>query len=163
MKKYIAKLVIASAFIGSVTLGASAVSAQSYGMAGCGLGSLIIKDNNIMQIFAATSNNPYTPLQTSAITTGTSNCTPGGQAYNEKRQQIFVHVNYEALEHEMAVGTGTRLSAFAGLFGCSSESFSTAARKEYGTIFASNNPDTVLAAVRSMIAKDAQLSNSCKI
>ncbi len=162
MKKHIAKLVIASAFIGSMTLGASAVSAQAYGMAGCGLGSMIIKDNNIMQIFAATTNNIYS-TNTSAITSGTSNCTPGGQAFNEQRQQIFVHVNYEALEHEMAVGTGSRLSAFAGLFGCSSEAFSTAARKDYGSIFASNNPDTVLAAVRQMIAKDAQLSNSCKI
>lgn len=161
MRKTMKKFIIASAFAGAFTIGAGTLSAQAYGMAGCGVGSMLIKNNNVVQIFAWTTNMLFT--NTFGITTGTSNCTPGGQAYNEKQQQIFVHVNYEALEHEMAAGSGARLSAFAGLLGCSSESFSTAAKKEYASIFADSNPDAVLSAVKRMIAKDSQLSSSCKI
>lgn len=126
--------------------------AGSYGMAGCGLGSMVIKDNGILQIFAATTNGT-SANQTFGITTGTSNCTPGGAAYREKQQEVFVSVNFESLEKEMAAGKGEKLDAFAAILGCrSGASFGSMARDNYDSFFtAETTPSSLLAGVKSKI------------
>lgn len=58
----------------------SQAHAYHYGMAGCGLGSLVFQDQpGKIQIVAATVNNIVSP-QTSAITSGTSGCYEDGSA-----------------------------------------------------------------------------------
>ena len=73
------KLTLLFAVVG-VLFTASAARAQQggYGMAGCGLGSLLFGNDNttLMQILAATTNGLF-GSQTFGITSGTSNCTAG--------------------------------------------------------------------------------------
>lgn len=67
----------------------------AYNMAGCGLGSLIIKDDGMVQIFASTTNG--TGVQTFGITSGTSNCVAGQQDTSAERE-VFLDVNYVQLK-----------------------------------------------------------------
>jgi hypothetical protein len=94
-------------------------SAQGYGMAGCGLGSLVFQNDNSMikQILAATTNGTF-GSQTFGITSGTSNCTSGGVLKSEKEQAAFVEVNFRDLKRDMAAGGGEFLNSFGTLLGC---------------------------------------------
>src|SRR4051812_44427690 len=61
----------------------------SYGMAGCGLGSLAIRDGSKwMQVVAATLNG--TGVQTFGISFGTSNCTEDGVATAAREKEAFI-------------------------------------------------------------------------
>lgn len=92
------------------------VSGQGYGLAGCGLGSIIFgaKPGKI-QIFSATTNGIY-GNQTFAITSGTSNCD-----IPEMGQQaaVFIEVNKEVLRREAAMGQGESVDAVSMLLNCS--------------------------------------------
>jgi len=151
----------------TMTFGVSAISAKSYGLAGCGLGSIIIGNKpGIVQVFAATSNaTSYN--QTFAVTTGTSNCSGGGSSYNQQQQEIFAAVNKSILEQEMATGRGEKLSAFADLFGCSQNhavSFGDMTRKEYTELSKyTEDPSSFVKAIKMEISKDKVLSTSCVI
>lgn len=145
------------------------VSAQEgtygYGTAGCGLGALIFKDKpGFIQVSAATTNGTYSN-QSSGITSGTSNCTPGGgTAHKMHRQEIFAHVNFESLQQEMAVGQGEKLAAFATLLGCPAAEFGAMTRKQHDRLFAGKeDPSAMLAEIRNSIRADKALSRSCKI
>ncbi|MBI3395444.1 MAG: DUF3015 family protein [Spirochaetia bacterium] len=154
------------AAICGVTFGVSTLSAGSYGMAGCGFGSVLIQQNNILQIFAATTNDIYS-TNTSAITSGTSNCTPNSAAYIQQQQEVFVTVNYSALEREIASGSGEKLDAFASLLGCQGQgakAFSTAMQKKHSAIFTKDRtPSELLVAVKGQISGDASLAKMCKL
>src|SRR4051812_16002049 len=82
-------------------------SAQTYGMAGCGLGSLVFGQENTMlkQILAATTNGTF-GSQTFGITSGTSNCTTAGVVKAQREQAAFVEVNFRDLKRDMAAGGG---------------------------------------------------------
>src|SRR5947208_10123472 len=89
-----------------------------YGMAGCGLGSLVFGHDNtkLMQIIAVTLNG--TGVQTFGITSGTSNCVEGGVVKAEREQAAFAEVNFRDLKLNMARGGGEYLTSFATLLGC---------------------------------------------
>jgi len=144
----------------------SIFSAPKYGMAGCGLGSLIFSSNGFLQVSAATTNGIY-GNQTFGITSGTSNCTADGIVKNEKIQETFVAINFESLEQEMASGKGEKLNAFAHLLGCGSgvtEKFGTMTKDNFSKIITeSSTPSLVLAAVKDEVKKDASLSKACKV
>lgn len=134
-------------------LGTSQLMSAPYGMAGCGLGSLIIKDNNFLQIFAATTNGTFAN-QTFGITTGTSNCTPGSKAYQEKQQEIFVTVNFESLEAEMASGNGEKVFALSQMLGCDINTFSKISRENYKEFFSKNTtPSELLLKIKAHTSK----------
>jgi hypothetical protein len=160
------KIVLAIIFISMAFIfGVMPISAK-HGMAGCGLGSLIIESNDIMQVTAATSNGT-SGNQTFGITTGTSNCTKDGVVNNDKVQEVFVHLNYNSLEKEMAVGKGEKLSALASLVGCSKNvnGFSNFAKANYSKLFSSKSgdPSLLLASLKEEISKDVTLKNSCSL
>ena len=100
-----------------VLLAASAAHAQGYGLAGCGLGSLVIKDDGKIQILAATTNGTF-GIQTFGITSGTSNCTSGGVVKAQREQAAFAEVNFQDLKRNMAAGGGEFLTSFSSLLGC---------------------------------------------
>src|SRR5450432_2687117 len=100
-----------------ICLGASAARAQGFGEAGCGLGSMVFKDNGAVQILAATTNGIF-GNQTFAITSGTSNCAPGGVIKAQREQAAFAEVNFQDLKRNMASGGGEFLTSFATLLGC---------------------------------------------
>src|SRR5689334_18178616 len=99
-----------------VLIGAShyALADAKYGMAGCGLGSMIFGDK--AQIFAATTND--IGLAGFAITSGTSNCQEDPHAAAIQAQQKFFQANLKVLSKEMAQGDGQYVRAFANTMGC---------------------------------------------
>jgi hypothetical protein len=162
-------MAIASAF--ALTHVEAAEGDYLYGTAGCGLGALLFKDKpGFLQVSAATTNGTYSN-QSSGITSGTSNCVPDAKvnpaAYRMQRQEIFVHVNFESLEHEMAVGKGEKLAAFANLLGCPAShmaEFRSLVRTQHGKFFSNReNPTSMLNEVRASITTDKNLSRACKI
>lgn len=159
MKKH---LFVASALVAGAAMfvtPAKETTAASYGMAGCGLGSVIgVWKNDITQIFAATTNGT-SASQTFGITTGTSNCTPGGAAYREKQQEIFVTVNFESLEKEMASGKGEKIDAFSNLLGCkSSTELGRISRENYSRFFGPEaTPASLLKEVKAKVGESCTL------
>lgn len=164
MGKRITSILFLSAAVVAVTMTSTAVEAKKYGMAGCGLGSLIITNNDKTQIFAATSNGIYYN-QTFGITSGTSNCTADGVVKQEKVQELFVTMNYDSLGQEMASGKGEKLESLGSLLGCSSDSlsrFGQVTKENYAKLITEDStPASVLSAVKSEVKSDKILAKSC--
>ncbi|MCB1190740.1 MAG: DUF3015 family protein [Leptospiraceae bacterium] len=156
--------------ITTLCLNAEPKGSAKYGMAGCGLGSLIIKENKMLpQLGAYTINNFAlgTYGVTSSITTGSMNCTADGIVKKQKEQEVYVYLNYENLEREMASGNGEKLETLAMLFGCAKHKseFAVMAKKNYKKFFSqeSDSPAKLVSSINSEIKKDQTLKLSCKI
>ncbi len=140
--------------------------------AGCGLGSLVFKENNVpQQILAGTTNNSISP-QSSAITTGTSGCTAanGGSksARAEWRQERFATQNWRDLNRQMASGGGEYVSTLSKLMGCSKKSqgaFAHFAQTHYSLITGGPKavPSQVIKGLRKALARDPNMSLSCSL
>jgi Protein of unknown function (DUF3015) len=90
---------------------------EGYGLAGCGLGSLLFgNDTGIVQVLAATTNGTF-GTQTFGISSGTSNCveSSGGTA----SAKAFIQANRETVSKEIARGSGETIASIATLAGCS--------------------------------------------
>src|SRR5258706_8735027 len=102
----------------------------TYGLAGCGLGSLVFGDQKgAIQILAATSNTTF-GTQTFGITTGTSNCvdTAAGSA----GAKIFIEGNREALAKDAAPGRGAAITTRTAMGGGQgAEAVGTALQKHF--------------------------------
>lgn len=159
------KILFSLAILGMLAYAGTPVRAD-YGMAGCGLGSVIIKEKDrVPQIFAGTTNGSYYN-NLLGITTGTSNCTASGVVIKEKEQEIFVHLNYESLEREMASGKGEKLDTLANLFGCSnSKEFGAVAKNNYSKLFGAidNSPGTLLTHLKQEVSKNQTLKSTCQL
>ena len=108
----------------------------AYGMAGCGLGSLVFKENGKEQILAATTNGTF-GSQTFGITFGTSNCAENGQMASKEQVQSFIGANQKALQKEIARGNGETLNGLAELMGHkNSPEFNAKIKSNYAQIFA---------------------------
>ena len=129
------KKVILTALAGALALSATPSTAHAqYGMAGCGLGSMIFPDGGVIQILAATTNG-ISGNQTFGITSGTSNCEVDG---NGASAALFIEANREAVGKEISRGTGESLETLARLGGCASASeIGTYLQSEYQSIFPS--------------------------
>ena len=105
--------------LGAFVLLIAGTAHAQYGMAGCGLGSLIFGNDNgaFKQILAATTNGTFAS-QTFGITSGTSNCVSAGVVKAEREQAAFAEVNFQDLKGNMAAGGGEYLASFATLLGC---------------------------------------------
>ncbi len=118
------------AFTSILALGFAAQA--QVGPAGCGLGNVIMQDQN--QVFASTTNGT-SGSQTFGITSGTSNCVDGGA-----RQKLvsFVEANKETLNKEAARGEGQTLASLNNLLGCKND-ISPAIKNHYKQIFSTND------------------------
>lgn len=150
-----------------LTLPAASAFAQGYGMAGCGLGSLVFQTDNstFKQILASTTNNILVP-QTFAITTGTSNCTAGGVLKSEKEQAAFVEVNFRDLKRDMAAGGGEFLNSFGTLLGCEDSAkprLGKMTQQKYETIVPSDatTPMQLLSSLKAQVKATPDLAQSC--
>lgn len=135
---------------------------KNYGMAGCGLGSLIIKTDDFTQILAATLN--ATGVQTFGITSGTSHCLPANKAAALEQQQHFVRENLENLRRDMVKGDGEYLQGYAEVLGCNAASyasFKNVAQSEEAQIFKAPGAIAVLEATKITLKKNAELQNAC--
>ena len=135
------------------------MSGQGYGVAGCGLGSIVFGAKpGMIQIVAATVNG--TGMQTFAITTGTSNCD-----IPEMGQQaaVFIEINREAVRKDLARGTGETVSSLAYILKCKdANAFGNKMRENYGSIL-EDGISTYETTRRILQTIDAtpELKNSC--
>ena len=92
-------------------------SGQGYGVAGCGLGSVVFGSKpGMVQLAAAIVN--ATGVQTFGITSGTSNCDipeSGHQA------AVFIEANKEVLRKEASRGQGETVRTIANMLNCHGE------------------------------------------
>ncbi len=103
-------------------------SGQGYGLAGCGLGSIVFGEApGIIQVIAATLNG-FSGTQTFGITSGTSNC---GESGKVARAHDFIQVNKVALDNDLARGNGESVAALGEVMGCHNSDFSSSLRKSY--------------------------------
>ena len=123
---------VANADAESVTQQA-ATGKATYGLAGCGLGSLVFGDQKgAIQILAATSNG--IGIQTFGITSGTSNCVDS--ASPAKGAQIFIEGNREALAKDAARGSGETITTLTALAGCKdAKAVGAALQKRFAVLF----------------------------
>ena len=108
---------------------------------GCGLGSLIIHNQNTvaLQVLAATTNGT-SGNQTFGITSGTSNCAkPNNYVSNDKLNK-FVSENMDELAMDISSGKGETLSTVAKLMNVENTSdFSAKLQANFSTIYSSEN------------------------
>jgi hypothetical protein len=134
------KLITAAIFAAAVLVSRN-VTAAPYGMAGCGLGSLVFGDQpGIVQIFAATTNGTF-GSQTFGITTGTSNCQDSLTGRGGLR--VYVETNREALAKDISRGQGETLKNLATIAGCTDTPLASAAlQKNFSVIFPNEKVST---------------------
>lgn len=108
---------------------------------GCGLGSIIIKNQNsvALQVLAATTNGT-SGNQTFGITSGTSNCSkPHNYVSNDKLNK-FVSENMDELALDISAGHGETLSTVAKLMNVENNAeFSAKLQANFSNIYASQN------------------------
>lgn len=110
-------------------------SGAGYGKAGCGLGGLLVKQNNWFQIFAVTLNGIGS--QTFAISTGTSGC-DGGIVGGEMSSKRYIETNREVLAKDIARGEGETLAGLAVVAGCKDAALlGRSLQAQYSNIFTS--------------------------
>lgn len=138
----------------------------AYGMAGCGLGSMVFgSEGGILQVFAATSN-AFLGTQTFGITSGTSNCVERGVVRESAEQEAFFETNYANLKAEMASGKGEHLEAMSSLMGCAEEvepRFASASQENYEAVFPTEEttPSQALYSYKMQLSQDEELARSC--
>ena len=147
MQKAILTLIIAAAF-GSVAF------ADDYGSAGCGLGSLAFKNNDMTQVLAATTNGTF-GSQTFGMTFGTSGCNNDGLVKLSMARESFIEANYKDLSRDAAAGKGEYVTSLARLYGFTPENtarFVALLQRNHTVIFASNSAQTAVNAINKLIA-----------
>ncbi len=146
-------------FISAVVLvSASAANAQSYGTAGCGLGSVVLgNQKGFAQVLAATLNG-IVGNQTFGITSGTLNC--GEAATTKMGAKSFIETNREALAKDISRGQGETVKNLATLAGCTDASAVGAKlQKSFSAIFpaASTPNEQVSETIISTLQSDKSL------
>jgi hypothetical protein len=109
-------------------------ASADYGMAGCGLGSMLFPaSSGFIQVFAATTNTLF-GTQTFGITTGTSNCTRSEAG--KQSAKAFVETNRTAMAKDIARGQGETIESLAQLAGCKDPAqVGMSLQSHYQTIF----------------------------
>ena len=135
-------------------------------MAGCGLGSLAMKKNEkVDQIVAAFLNNLISP-QTSAITSGTSNCAGNNSSAAISESEAYVEANLNTLQKDVSKGSGVILQNFAEILGCNEnqemmEEFGNIGKLNFQDIFNTSNPSIIVKNYLGEIKNNEILAKSC--
>jgi len=135
---------------------------QGYGLAGCGLGSVVFGPKaGIIQVVAATLNGTG-GNQTFGITTGTSNCDIPGMGH---QAAAFIEVNREIVSKDAARGEGETIASLASILNCSDEAaFGHNLQQNYESIFGTeNNSYEVTRKIISTINANPTLKATCNI
>ncbi len=131
------KLIVSIAAVAALSSAAFAgVNAQT----GCGLGSMIIKDDSsaILLALQATTNGT-SGNQTFGITSGTSGCKKTKLVMNERAEE-FVASNMDQLAKEIAMGQGESVDTLAELLAVEDkEAFAQALQTNYNNIYSKDD------------------------
>ena len=120
---------------------------------GCGLGSMIIKNQNstMLQAIAATTNGT-SGNQTFGITSGTSNCNKPNNFVSNDKLNKFVEDNMDELALDISAGKGETLETVAKLMNVENNvEFSAKLQSNFTSIY--SNENVTSAAVIDSIAK----------
>ena len=154
MKKLLAVAAIALPF--------SAMAAGENNIGNCGWGSKLFDGQSGLapQVLGATTNGTF-GNQTFAITSGTSGCTQDGAVRSNWKTALFIDGNRQQLARDMSTGSGETLDSLAHLMGVQSQdrdAFNRATKDNMAKIFASDSTNDIVAALRQVLAADAQLA-----
>jgi hypothetical protein len=140
-------------------------SKPMYGMAGCGLGSLIISSDTVGGQLGAWLFNGIYANQTYAISSGTSNCVENRTDVAEMEQNVFVTANLTTLTRDAAQGDGDVIEGLAEVLGCydieGQKRLKEVSRAQHAQLFASNDPEVVLDTYLDVIQSDPILAQKC--
>jgi len=106
---------------------------STYGLAGCGLGSMIFGDQKgFIQVLAATTNGTF-GTQTFGISSGTSNCV---ESSGTQGARTFIEGNREALAKDAARGSGETITTLSAIAGCKdAKAVGGALQKRFARLF----------------------------
>jgi hypothetical protein len=136
------------------------LTGQGYGLAGCGLGSIVFGPKpGMIQVIAATINGTA-GSQTFGISSGTSNCDMPEMGM---AAASFIEVNREVVAKDAARGEGESLDNLATIFKCSNfPMFREAIKNNYENVFVpANNSYDSSRAIISTIQSNPVLAQSC--
>lgn len=140
----------------------------AYGMAGCGLGSVLFGETESRggQVLASTTNGIY-GNGTFAMSSGTSNCVPDNSettAQMRKNMEMFVAANKESLANDIAKSNGETITAISNIMGCKDSNYLGAKlQSRYETIFAAEETAVVSDNMMNTVASDRYLIENCKL
>ena len=162
------KNVVLAGVVGfSMASASAAVAADKFGMAGCGLGSMVIdnKTGASAQTAAATTNGT-SASQTFGITSGTSNCTAEGVILASKEQEAFFEANFASIQKDMASGGGEHLAAFTGMLGCveaTHPAVYATAQENFGQVFPTEQttPTQALYMLKLQLSQKREIADGC--
>ena len=139
-----------------------------YGMAGCGLGSVLFgeTDHRGGQVLAATTNGIYSN-HTFGVSSGTSNCVPEKSAHRaqiKKNVELFVAANREALANDIVKSNGETIFAVGEIIGCKDTNYLGAKlQSRYQDIFNSKQDVAVAENMWTTVSTDRYLIENCKL
>jgi len=134
---------------------------REYGLAGCGLGAVLMGKRSA-QIFAGTTNGTFSN-QLFGITSGTLNCVDSASAEVASRMDQFILVNKSQLQGDIARGQGETISSLGHFMGCKSpDNIGAALKANYSTIFSSESAANEISdEIISVILTNPELAASC--
>jgi len=123
--------------IATIALSTSAFAGVN-NQTGCGLGSMIIKDDSSAVLLALqATTNGTSGNQTFGITTGTLGCKKTKFVMNEMAEE-FVASNMDILAKEISIGHGESIDTLAELLNVEDKaSFSASLQANYNSIYTS--------------------------
>ena len=123
--------------------------AKSHGPAGCGLGSVVLKDQEglVFNVLAATLN-ASSGNQTFGMSTGTLGCEDAQTA--RVSAVSFVEGNKVALSNDIARGNGETLEAYLSVVG-KVNADREVLKRNFSSIFAKNDATAINAKINSLI------------
>ncbi len=159
-----------AALICSVSMAESKKSSRTagftreYGMAGCGLGSMVVGKRG-GQIFASTTNMTLWN-QSFGITFNSLNCIDSATEQAAHRMDNFILVNQVTMADDIAKGNGETLASISSILHCSDSALlNSKLQGNFSHIFPNYEvaPNEVTDSIISVIMTDDGLSKSCKI
>jgi Protein of unknown function (DUF3015) len=134
---------------------------STYGLAGCGLGSLVFGDQQgAVQILASTTNGTF-GSQTFGISSGTSNCVENAGGTSGAR--AFIEGNREILAKEAARGGGETITTLSAIAGCKdAKAVGATLQKRFARVFPSGNASAVQVSQNVIDELRADSSLACK-
>ena len=142
----------------------AAVAADS--SAGCGLGSLIWKQNSIISGMSRMTTNQSFSSQLFGITSGTSGCSRHSIVKRENAPVYYAEANFEELKAEMSQGKGEYVAIFSDALGCPESEkshFMALTQANYNKIFPSHSTSALdmLKEVKGVVQSSPKLRNQC--
>jgi hypothetical protein len=137
---------------------------RPYGMAGCGLGSIVLGKHG-SQIFAATTNGTASN-QYFGISFGTSNCVDGSENQVAGQSDLFIRANRLAVQMDIARGNGESVAGLSQIMGCSdAQKFGKVMQKNYSEIFTNEKTVTneITDSIITVIENDEELVQQCRV